>query len=569
MRRHSFYRRIQLSFIIFILVPVLTVSVISYAMTKNTLMEKIRTTHQSVLDVMAKDITKLIDDLTFVSHYYVKDEQIRSQLKAFRGKTKIESFDDYNTYLAIQQFFDQVSIKALDKNMRVFLVNDAGFIVPYMDSSAGMTLTEMTQDWERISGSIDLRQPTVIQWPGMIRPDDEAGNYVYMSRVIQDASTGELLATLNIGIWGGYFNPWFGGLNTSGGRFALFDAEGQRIAGTQSPEGQEVLRTETKIANAGWTLVYEVPNESITGEVTRTFQLSAVLVVTFSILFLFLSVVLARRIHLPIRRLQGVAKQFGGGNRKARYEVTGNDEINDLGGSLNQMFDQLNQLIADIESEQEQKRQLELQALFAQIRPHFLLNTLNSIKCSLLLARDRHHGQMIDSLMSLLRAYMKVNEPSTLQSECVLLKHYVDIMRMRNELPLELEYNVPEDLTSMMVPMLLLQPIVENAIVHGLSENEVRAVIQVSAQRLASHIEIEVSDNGSGMHPDQLMLLRMLLHGDEALQSGYERVGLLNVLQRLRLTYGVAATMDIRAGELGGTTVVLAIPSSSIHCLEA
>src|SRR5690606_35533183 len=129
----------------------------------------------------------------------------------------------------------------------------------------------------------------------------------------------------------------------------------------------------------------------------------------------------------------------------------------------------------------EQKRVMELEALFMQIRPHFLINTLNSIKCSLILQEDRLHSGIIDSLMSLLRAYLKVNEPATLQEECKLLGHYVDIMKIRNEIPVELKVDLVPGLEQTVIPKLILQPIIENAIVHGLMDRP-DAVITVRAR---------------------------------------------------------------------------------------
>lgn len=122
-------------------------------------------------------------------------------------------------------------------------------------------------------------------------------------------------------------------------------------------------------------------------QISRTFYSGIGLVLLLFIVFSATSMLIAKRLHSPIMKLQRVVRQFGMGNLDVRLEVKGKDEIAELGQTLNTMLDQLQGLIHDIELEQEQKRVMELEALFMQIRPHFLINTLNSIKCSLILVK--------------------------------------------------------------------------------------------------------------------------------------------------------------------------------------
>ncbi|MEK4512794.1 sensor histidine kinase [Paenibacillus sp. FSL K6-2524] len=224
------------------------------------------------------------------------------------------------------------------------------------------------------------------------------------------------------------------------------------------------------------------------------------------------------------------------------------------------MMDQLKGLIYDIEQEQEQKRVMELDALFMQIRPHFLINTLNSIKCSLILQKDQLHSGVIDSLMSLLRAYLKINEPTTLLEECELLGHYIDIMKIRNEIPLELVVDLEPDLKQWVIPKLMLQPLIENAIVHGLVDNP-DAKISIHARRDQNCIMIDIEDNGSGMEEEQLSVLNQQLQSNDSDQhASYTRVGLINVVQRLRLSFGPTATLCLYQNNMGGVTAFLQIP---------
>ncbi|MDG0809454.1 sensor histidine kinase [Cohnella rhizosphaerae] len=249
-----------------------------------------------------------------------------------------------------------------------------------------------------MKGRVNKDNPKVLQWLGTVKSDDERepDNY-FIARALKDPADNQYLATLVIVISSNYFGKLFG--QVMSGNMTLTDANGDLIAagpmaastGGASASGE--IRNAVAIPKSGWSLTYANSKKEVTGQISRTFFLSILIVIPFCVVFLFISFYVAKRLHRPIRKLQTGVKQFGNGNRNIRFQAEGNDEIADLGRTLNRMLDQINALIADIEQEQEQKRVLELQALYSQIRPHFLLNTLNSIKCSLVLHDDTDHSQ--------------------------------------------------------------------------------------------------------------------------------------------------------------------------------
>ncbi|MCZ8520469.1 MULTISPECIES: sensor histidine kinase [Paenibacillus] len=573
MLRGSFYKRIQVSFLAFILAPILAVSVLSFQVTKTAMMEKIRLTNQSVLDLMAKDITELIDDLSYTTHYFARDPVVREQLRPFPDTVGIDDYSGYRRYMQIQEIFEGIAMKSVNKDIRMYLANGHGFIVPYMDitGSTGSGTEQMRRDYESVRGRISPGVSDGLQWLGSVEDGGASGSpgYYYMCRVIRsDTPSGQELGTLMVGISPAYFERLFEPF--SQGAFALFGADGTRVAGTSTLPyaaelaGGDEVRNETILPKGGWKLVYETPKESITGQISQTFFWSALLICLFSAIFLLLSVFLARRLHLPVKRLQALAKQYGQGNRKVRYQAAGMDEIGELGGAVNGMLDDIDKLIESIEEEQNQKRVLELQALYAQIRPHFLLNTLNSVRCSLVVEGDSRHGGQIESLMSLLRAYMKAGELATLRSETTLLRHYTEIMEMRSDRKIRLDIAVPEELEAYPMPMLALQPLVENAVVHGLADLDWEARIEVAAVREGERVEIRVRDNGTGVTPERLQELNGLLGSGTGDQPGsYERVGLYNVLRRLRLTFGEGVSMRVGLPAAGGLEVIIRLPGAA------
>lgn len=560
MFKMTYYRRMQLSFLLFIFLPIIAVSVISFGLIKETMVEKLQLTNDNFLNVMIDEIGKTIDDVSFASHFIVNDTSFRKYLKSFADTGRIRSYDDYTNFTQIKEIFSLITSKPLNNNIRMYLVNRERFII----SSSTEELTPVTQNLDMLLSKVDLNRPETLQWLGMATDRTTKKSSYYIARVIRDSSEGKYLSVLLIGISESYFEGLLKPVEF--GKVALFDAEGQRIAGNaglsphESAAQSPKLRSEVTLDKTNWTLVYEASQEAFTGQISRTFYTGIAGVSLFFIIFSISSMFIARRLHRPIQKLQRVVRQFGTGNLDARLEVKGKDDIAELGQTLNTMLDQLQGLIHDIEQEQEQKRVMELEALFMQIRPHFLINTLNSIKCSLILQQDRLHSGIIDSLMSLLRAYLKVNEPATLQEECKLLGHYVDIMKIRNEIPLELTIDLEPGLEQTVIPKLVLQPLIENAIVHGLVDKP-DAGIAVRAASGPHGITIEIEDNGCGMEEELRTELNRRLSSDGAEQySSYKRVGLINVIQRLRLTFDPSASLTLCQNALGGTSAVLYLP---------
>ncbi|MEK4473115.1 histidine kinase [Paenibacillus sp. FSL R7-0048] len=562
MFKFTYYRRIQVSFLLLIFIPLIAVSIISFVLIRDTMVEKLQLSNDNFLNVMIDELNKTIDDVTFASHFIVNDTNFRANLKSFADTERLNSYQDYVHFTQIQDVFSLINSKPLNNNIRMYLVNRKHFVI----SSGTENLSVINANLDKLMSRVNIHEPEILQWLGMADSGSGKSSSYYIARVIYDSREKRQVSVLLISIPESYFNKLLGPVEF--GKVALFDSGGGLIAGNSelAPEGKEArgsVRTARAIDKSNWQLIYEASEKEWSGQISRTFYSGIGLVLLLFIVFSATSMLIAKRLHSPIMKLQRVVRQFGMGNLDVRLEVKGKDEIAELGQTLNTMLDQLQGLIHDIELEQEQKRVMELEALFMQIRPHFLINTLNSIKCSLILAKDKLHSGIIDSLMSLLRAYLKVNEPATLQEECKLLGHYIDIMKIRNEIPLELEVDLEKDTEKLIVPKLILQPLVENAIVHGLVDHPAPRIV-VRSRTVPDGIMIEVEDNGCGAGAEVLAgLNRRLLYKDDEQDEAYQRVGLMNVVQRLRLTYGQDTRLSLHNLPQGGVSVSLYLPQGN------
>ncbi|WP_211748109.1 histidine kinase [Paenibacillus sp. Marseille-Q4541] len=557
MFRLTYYRRIQLSFLLFIIVPIIAVSVISFVLIKQTMVEKLQLTNNNFLNVMVNELGKTIDDVAFASHFIVNDSNFRTYLRNFANTSRLNNYDDYTQFSNIKGVFSLINSKPLNNNIRMYLVNREQFVISSDENDPNL----IRGDLDYLFDQIRYNEPETLQWLGMVRNGQGKGTY-YISRIIQDSKEDEYLSVLFIGISEAYFEELFAPIEF--GKVALFDAKGNRIAGstelnpTMLSTDEKNLRTEVALDRTDWNLVYEASKQAFTGKISATFYIGIACVLLFMIIFSISSMYIAKRLHSPVQKLKRVVRQFGHGNLSVRLEIKGKDDMAELSHTLNTMLDQLEHLVHDIKQEQEEKRVMEMDALVMQIRPHFLMNTLNSIKCSLILQKDHFHSGVVDSLMSLLRAYLKVGEPTTIQEECDLLEHYIEIMQVRNDIPIELDIELDDDVRSVIIPKLLMQPLIENAVVHGLLDQP-DACIHIQARREHNLIVIEIEDNGCGMEDLERERLNTRLQASRD-HSSYERVGLVNVSQRLRLYYGPNAIMSLQSNLYGGITTVIQIP---------
>lgn len=261
----------------------------------------------------------------------------------------------------------------------------------------------------------------------------------------------------------------------------------------------------------------------------------------------------------PIRKLAGQMEKVQNGNLSARVEVKTRDEIGHLGDSFNVMTSRIRSLVERIVVEQEEKRHYELNALRAQINPHFLYNTLDSIIWMAECDRNEEVIEMTSALSKMLRASISHQKSGvTLGQELQNVLNYLKIQKTRYSNKLDYAIHVDRSLYSRKAAHLVLQPLVENAIYHGIKTKEGGGRITISAHEEGSdprELIIQVADTGVGMSQDEIQ--RILSKDGKDPYS----IGVVNVNKRIALIYGEAYGLSIQS-EIGvGTTVSIRMPS--------
>lgn len=553
----TFYHKIQISLLFFILLPLLTATMTSYFIIKDEVTKRIQASNNQVLKVISEDLKKSLEDVNAIANLITSDTSIHNRLMHVQGE-KITSFEEYENMKSLTETISILETNLTHLKVRMFFVNSSDFIV---FKSSYYDYDEIESHWRVLKEMIDVPSNLSMQWLGISKWSQTSDDY-FMARSVRHAFTNEYLGVFILSIPHQYFENLFSTIES--GQLMLVDSDGTKIAsvaGKNFSSKDTYIETEQSIEKANWRLIYQYSNKEIVGNIANTFYVFLIMIgISISLFFIF-SIFLAKNLHKPLDQLKRIAQKFSSGNFNIRFPVKGKDEIAVLGNAFNQMLDQIKALISNIEQEQEDKRMLELQALFSQIRPHFLINSLNSIKCNLVIAGDKVNSKKIDALMSLLRAYMKVHDPHTLKEECNLIEDYVEIMEMRNGMNIRFQAELSQELEAFEVPRLMLQPIVENSIIHGFANERDNAAIVIKAIKTNHEIRITVTDNGEGMSKQAIAQLQQSLLGDAVERNySYKRVGLINVVQRIALAYGPQSSIHLSLNEEAGLTFSIHIP---------
>lgn len=265
----------------------------------------------------------------------------------------------------------------------------------------------------------------------------------------------------------------------------------------------------------------------------------------------------------PIRKLSEATKQAGSGDFAVRAKEDSNDELAVLNTSFNQMLEKIGQLVEDIRIEQRNLRQAELKVLQAQINPHFLYNTLDSIIWLAEAGEKEQVVQMVSALSDFFRTTLsKGKDYITLQEEETHIRSYLQIQQIRYRDILEYDIRIPQELTQYPILKLTLQPLVENALYHGIKNKRGVGHIIVTGREEEDRLVFSVRDDGIGMTPDHLGRVRALIGGEQSDKEASSGFGLFNVNQRMQLNYGPEYGIKIDSRYEEGTEVTVVIPKS-------
>ena len=314
------------------------------------------------------------------------------------------------------------------------------------------------------------------------------------------------------------------------------------------------------VGYTGWKLVGVIKGTGISLNMlkTRLFIVFVILLIIFIVIII--NSYISFRVTNPIRELEKSVKELEEGNLDADIYMGGSYEVQHLGKSVQDMKFRIKGLMQDIVNEHEEKRKSEFDSLQAQINPHFLYNTLDIIVWQI---ENEKQSEAVHTVTALARFFRlslgKGKNIVTVKDEIDHVKNYLMIQHMRFKNKFDYEFDIAEDVLELPSLKLMLQPLVENAIYHGMEFMDGDGMIMVKAWREEDELYLSVADNGLGMTEDKV---EMILTGKSTSGNGRgSGIGVKNVNERIKLYFGEAYGLTIDSEPDEGTTVIIHLPA--------
>ncbi|QTH41865.1 sensor histidine kinase [Cohnella sp. LGH] len=329
--------------------------------------------------------------------------------------------------------------------------------------------------------------------------------------------------------------------------FEKSEAGGKHLV--KDEQGKEWLAIRQNVASGYLTVQVAVPMEDILANIKSKF--ADILYITCLLFGLLLVIVffVSNYIGRNVAKVSNAMQRFSAGDLERTLVIRSNDEFSAVAESFNEMTRSIRQLLEDVKAKEKEKLDLEIRALQGQINLHFLFNTLNTIKNLAYIQRVTNIDRLVGALMELLNISMaKGTSETTLETEIAYVEHYLEIYRYKSVKEIECVVDVDEEAKDAEIPKFMLQPIVENAIIHGIEANDEdkNGLIYIKAFRNGQDIEITIYDNGQGFDPQEGI--------------GFSGIGISNTDRRIKARFGEAYGIRIESIPHESTTVHIRIP---------
>ena len=337
-------------------------------------------------------------------------------------------------------------------------------------------------------------------------------------------------------------------------------AVGFSMSGIEQNYKKSWLIIEASVEISGWTLAESVNVSALTRPFNTILYILYAALIIILLFFIRYNAFFFARILSPLRFLISKMEAVGDGDFSVRAEKNDFIELNKISESFNYMVEKISMLTESIKKEHDERVRAEIEALRYQLNPHFLCNALNAIRMMALITKNEAITKMSQALMMITEDTLaREDTVYPLDHELFILENYVYIMKVRYGDSFELIKDVDSSLLELGIPSMILQPLVENAILHGFSGMSRPGIIVVSAalEENDSILVISVKDNGNGMSQETM---ETIFNNDAASRKGLSKIGLFNVKRRVVLAYGGNYGVEVASYPGEGTVVTLRLP---------
>uniref|UniRef100_S0DDU1 Putative histidine kinase n=1 Tax=termite gut metagenome TaxID=433724 RepID=S0DDU1_9ZZZZ len=560
---------VVLTLVVLVLMPVLLISLITNSLGRDIIHRKTTLYAVDILTEVGHTIERRVREADSVTAYISANETIQDRL---HDLNMLPSADD-NGFVVLRR-------KLVDELLNLTISNDAMKRVVII-TRAGREINSSQMDPNKVQYTPEdldllLAQKGSLVWLPRIQ---DGASHIAIGRVINDLGTqrpiGYMLAEFDVKVLTGiltakeYFEE--GSLYIVDGKNRIIAANREELVGqpfrhggyvTKNVDSLYISRSEGyltyyRLPGVTWMLVSEVSSINYEQEIWTLRNYTIAIALGTLLLTSLIALRFAQSLLRPIIELYAEMREVGEGNFDVRKPVREKNEIGMLYEYFYSMVDRVQYLIRETNQQQLLLQKAELNSLRMQINPHFIYNTLESIKWMAQLQGNQDIVVMVKAFGDFMRSSISGREFVPLSSELANVNNYLTVQKYRYGNRLQVHTRVESDTLGVEIPKFILQPLIENAIVHGL-ENKVSAgLIEIEAHLQGGFLRITVADNGIGFLPS--VLDGMDLDQTPELKDS---IGLRNVHQRIHMYYGEGSGLSIESDYGIGSTVTVVVPAT-------
>ena len=342
-------------------------------------------------------------------------------------------------------------------------------------------------------------------------------------------------------------------------------AKGENGSFNIERQGRKYVYIYSTFPDTGWKMIINIQTKDLFKDAANNSRITLVIVLITGALALLIYVALSYSITNPLRKLALLMIKVGKGDMNVHFDVKYGDEVGMVASSFNKMVSRIKELIEEVYVLNIRKKQAELDALQGQINPHFIYNTLETIRMLSVLHGVKELAEISRIFGKLLRYSVNCEgELVSVRDELNHLENYIYLQNKRFSNKFVLEIDVQDAHKEFQTIKLIFQPIVENAILHGLENKKGQGKITITSEETKEFTIFKIGDNGNGINADALHELVREMHVSNPAIQSKKHIGLRNVNERIKLYFGEKYGLDVES-ELGvGTAITLKLPAADL-----
>jgi two-component system, sensor histidine kinase YesM len=574
MRTFSLQKKLIVFYTSTLLIPVIIISIFMPAFYQHLLEKETQSLTENTLTALSNNINLYLNDLEEITilPYFNTD-----LMKALQLKTMPKSTLDLSTNIWVEQTLVN-SMPTNFQNLRQDIVgtiilplDNQAYINTYSGSREVPDYPYQKQSWYKKAISEDGKATFISAHSENYMINPPTNRVFSVARLIKDPNTLRPLAVIMADADTSILQDQMDSLNFDVDSISVILNDQNEVFYSSSPLPAEMLKqvlankstikgnhdhfvtVSKKIKPANWRIVVLLSKSQLNKKIQWTYIIGGLFAVGGLISTVLLFFILSRWIVNPFKKIISVMRKIQQGNLEVRLSTAGNDEIAELGSTFNGMIEKINDLIDREYKAVLNQRNAEYKALQSQIQPHFLFNTLNGFVALNRVGDSKTLEKAILALSSMLRYILKEDDWTTIEEECEFLKKYCELQQLRFQDRMAIEIHYDEEVRHNKIPKLLLQPLVENAIIHGIEPSDhlcyLTILANINTSQYTRFITISIIDNGAGF--------------DASSKGKGNNIGISNVQERLKMSYQ-DSTFSIVSKKDIGTEVTITIPQKDV-----